>query len=104
MNDREIALANEPNFRPAASRVECGALAPSHQIHWPLTTGHRPLMKLRDLVASNSPMARDSTGIREVATGRLPKPGMWRNGTRASRAHLDQTTFRSAPASRELNV
>lgn len=38
-------------------------------------TGHWPLVKLPDSVASNSSMARDSTGIREVATGRLPKPG-----------------------------
>jgi hypothetical protein len=38
MNDREIALANKANFRPVASRVECEALSPSHQVHWPLAT------------------------------------------------------------------
>ena len=51
--------------------------------------------KLRGPVASISSMASDSTGIREVATGRLPKPGKWRNGTRA---------LRSAPGSDNVSI
>src|SRR5208337_2406773 len=64
INNREITLANEPDFRQAASRVRRGALSPSLQIHWTLTTGHWPLFSRHSPLATPSSLekALDQSG------------------------------------------
>jgi hypothetical protein len=93
---------NEANLESTQGPLPYAVESPRRD--WRVGNEANQLATLADAVATNSAMASDSTRICDVGSGRLPIPRLCRYGTRESRAHPDQTTFRSAPASRELNV
>jgi hypothetical protein len=104
---RETSLNTRNTF--SAGTGEDRQVAEQAPVHAALTSRYQEVCdsgatRKRALLALYFSKASDLREICEVPAARLPIGVKCRNGTRASRAHPAQATYRSAPASRELNA